>query len=361
MAVTTGPAIVATQFSEWRACVGKSNLGRLRALLGASIEQLQRWAPPTAGFVPTLRLVKPPLPTWTEPAPAAAALTAVRGSMAMASDAAGKTAYLPRAVESALRLISLLWELFAYPSTSSSFFARGRLRLGLIGDVVGNEQVNASYASWVMREWAQQLALGANYRNAVARVEAFRGDDVEDLDDRIRHAARHLSAFSVTEILAVASEQLSPTFDTTRWRLVDQTRAAVGSARFAEFVGATTAVVDLALDSAVPLILDLRSGFGLNFAARPSALGEFLRVFRCIRRWDVNPNASTLVLTHEHVAHAGADAVRMLKGLSGSPLLTYGRMSRAATAAHGYGQRAVFQFDARELANALGEDVEVIG
>ena len=354
MATTTTAAVVATQVSEWRNCIGAAALVRLHAFVAQALVDLETWEPPRSGFVPSLRQVRPPLPTWKRRENASESLTSVRRAMAMPdSTIANSTAYLPTGLEASLRLISMIWELFAYPSTSRDFFSRGRLRIGLIGDVAANELVTSTHASWTLCDWQQRLSLGKNYRNSVARLRNYRGDDTNDLEGTLRRAARNLSSFSLAEILAVSSEALSVTFDATRWRLVDATTVAMGREPFYEFVGASTAVVDVALDVAVPILMDMRSEFGLRFSARPSALGDFLRTFKRVRNWKTDDGP--LVLTHAEVADAGAEAIEILKELgTEGGILTYGRAPRTKT----NGQKRLFTFTTDRLVEALGEDDE---
>ena len=352
---SSSAVLVGVHLDAWRTAVGELQLARLVAAIDAAAASLEAAKLPESGFVPTLHMIDVPTPPWTDSTDARAAVESTHSTAVMGADhTADAAALLPLAIERSLRLISLVWELLGRAETAFAFFAPGRVRLPLVIDVIGHELVVAGYAESILRSWVDAIHIGCTFRKSHRDLIAFRGGDLED---NIRTSARHLSGFSLEQLLRVFDETYSANYDKTRWKLIDATCVAMGRDAFHEYVGVTSIVVDACLDVAVPVLLDLRSEVGLRSTARPSALGDFLRQLKAVREWDPNDRHRPLVLEHSDVEASGKDAIKLLKEMSsrGSPLVRFGRLPRSDPS---HGRRLVYRFDPYELQLALGADLD---
>lgn len=352
--------LLAKQLDVWRRCVGEATLASVLAMVERSVELVKQWKLPSNGFLPTMRAIDVPLPTWTDDGAARAGLGVAREAMAMQADAdADSASCLPPAVESALRMTSLLWELTGYEATREVYFEIGRVRGGYLHDVVINQSVTAEHALSSLVMYKQQIAVGANFRTADAQIREFGGSEFES---PLRAAACHLSDVSLGEFLAVASD-LSPMHHAQRWRIVDRVGGLLGSSEFARFVGRSAAVVGIALEAALPILLAMRSEIGLSPVARSSPARDFLLTIGRVRR-ATRDDTAPLVLTHEDLATSAVprahERMRLLQESSGGHV-SFGRMSRGAGAVHNHGARRVWSIDPAFLRDLLFEPVEVVG
>lgn len=354
------PELLARQLQVWRRCVGEAALANVLAMVERSVELVRAWAPPETGFLPTMRLIDVPLPTWTDPTEARRGLRDARVGMAMAADAdAVSASCLPRAVEAALRLTSLVYEMLGYEPTRSTYFEPGCVRSGFLHDVVINQTVFAEHALHALSVHQQQVTIGANFRLADQQIRDFRSSEHEDA---LRAAACHLSHVSMGEFLAVASE-LSPMHHAQRWRIVDRVGSLMGTSEFARFVGRSSAVVSVALEAAMPIVVSMRAEMGLATLARSDPARDFLMSIAALRRRRVEHDGA-VVLTHDDLTTTAVpSAVARMQELAARSdgRVVFGRLSRGANAAHGFGARRVWRIDAAFLRSLVGLPVQVLG
>lgn len=348
--------VVARKLAEWRGHTGRHALGRLAAFLRESAAMLSAWTIPARGCVPTLRFLSNiPAPAWTDACETRRALASVRADIAGAMAATVDPAScVPRSIERCVRLLCLVWELLVYEKTCEAFFSH-RVRSSILLDVVRLAQIDASFAMPQLFDYCERCMIGANFRNSAIRIARFRGS--EGLENRIRDAARGLSSFSLQELMCVTDEQLSPVFGQLQWRLVDAIHTSMGAGRFRQLGGQSTAVVGTLLDSAAPLLLDLRSEYGMAFRAPPNALADLLRCFRPVREWEA-AEGEELVLAKADLAGYSAQLVRALHGLHGKGVGVHlGRISRKHPRAATLGAARVLTLNGSDVRRALRGDV----
>ena len=355
----TSHDLLAKQLDVWRCCVGEATLANVYAMVERSIELVREWRLPENGFLPTMRAIDVPLPTWTDEEAARTGLAEAREGMAMQADTdVDSASCLPHAVESAMRMTSLLWELTGYQETSNVYFENGRVRGGYLHDVVINQSVIADYALSTLIVYKQQMCVGANFRSSDTQIRDFKGSDFEQ---PLRAAACHLSKVSIGEFFAVASD-LSPVHHAHRWRIVDRVGVLLGTSEFARFVGRSAEVVGIALEAAMPIVLAMRSEIGLSSFVRSNPTRDFLLSMARVRnvsRDDTQP----LVLTHDDLATSAVprarERMRSLEQSSGG-CIVFGRMPRGANAVHNYGARRVWSIDPSFVRDLLFEHVDAI-
>lgn len=343
--------MVAAHLDLWRAAVGPTTCKNYALLVGRAVESLHEWKLPKSGFLQTLHAVTPPLPRWSDHKQASAALERVRP---MLRRPVVPPLPLPRAIERSLRLVSMIYEMLAWPELASACLKGGCIATRYVQAALGSQVLLAEHANTVLAEWAQRVSLGENLRRATDQISQFRGSRYEDA---VRAASCHLSGVSFQEFLAVASEDHSPAlFNSQKWRIVDSVAHGLGRANFASLSGCISDCVGHALDLAVPLFVDMRQELGLGSGARPSQLALALRTVPKIRRLthDANGNddGGIIVLTHDDL-HTGvpsvAEALRRMSTDHASGV-RFGRLrSKRDAALHGTGEKRVFSLPASTL------------
>ena len=358
--------MVAAHIDLWRVAVGASTRQQYSMLVGRAIESLRGWKLPKTGFLPTLHAATPPLPRWSDQKQAAAALERVRP---MLRRAAAPPLPLPRAIERSLRLVSMIYEMLAWPELASACLKGGCIATRYVQAALGSQVLLAEHANTILAEWAQRVSLGENLRRATDQISTFRGSQYEDA---VRAAACHLAGVSFQEFLAVASEDHSPVlFHAQKWRIVDAVAHGMGRVRFSSMSGCISNCVGLALDLAVPLFVDLRQELGLGPRSRPSQLALALQTVPKIR-WVADQPGQQLVqsgqrrddevvvLTHDDLRVGVPSVVEALRQLSTDHAsgVRFGRLrSKRDAALHGTGQRRVFSLPLSTLrALLLGDN-----
>lgn len=348
-------SLTAVQLQEWRHAVGRDALGQLTRLIDQAEAVLARQTFPGNGFLPTLRLVQPPPPTWTDPAGADAAYAHTLPTLPMATPV-GSEQYLqmPPAVEKMLRLISLVWEMLAYDAMRSFFFLPGVVSARHLREIVSVEQVSVAFAATVLNSWRQRANWGCASRDAAVAISRYRGADFEDY---LRSSVARLRHWSLGEVMSVVSEAHSPTFLQTKWQLVDAVAQHVVPRARGERIRCSSALGHV-LDLVEPIVVELRGEAGLAMlgtaSARHDAFAALLRSIPAVRRWD--GRGSELLLSVADVRESkNADARPTLDELAASSscsLVTFGRVGKAA----GFGAKRVFRLGGADLRSILFND-----
>lgn len=344
-------SLTTVQLQEWRHVVGRDALGQLTRLIDQAEDVLSRQTFPSNGFLPTLRLVQPPPPTWTDGSGADVAYGHARAMLPMATPV-GSEQYLqmPPAVEKMLRLISLVWEMLAYDVMRNFFFMPGVVSARHLREIVSVEQVSVGFAATVLNSWRQRANWGAASRDAAVAIARYRGADFEDY---LRESVARLRHWSLADVMSVVSEAHSATFLQTKWRLVDAVAHHVVPRARGERVRCSSALGHV-LDLVEPIVVELRGEVGLALLGGTSchdALSTLLRSIPAVRQWD--GRGSELLLSVGDVKKAGdREARRTLDELAAEPscpLVTFGRVGRAA----GVGAKRVFRLGGADLRSLL--------
>jgi hypothetical protein len=343
--------LTAVQLQEWRNTVGFKPLDHLALFIDQAAKVLANQTFPINGFLPTLRLVQPPPPTWTSPSGAAAAYAQTRASLPMSSAQHPDVhMQMPMAVEKMLRLISLIWEMLAYAPMRDFFFSPGIVSARHLREIVSVEQVSVAFAMTVVNSWRQRANWGSASRDAASAISRFRGAEIEDY---IRDSVARLRHWSLADVMSVVSEAHSPTFLQTKWQLVDAVAQCSGSTLgdCSRFSGAMGRVLDLV----EPIVVSLRADAGIAGLGalaphpRATALADLLRLIPALRRWD--GSGHELVLTLRDVKESkSTEARRALDEMAGErrSMVTFGRVGSDA--------KRVFRFRGPELRAVLFDE-----
>jgi hypothetical protein len=344
-------SLTVVQLREWRHSIGGVAVGQLERFLTQSIDIIRKQVFPARGFVPTLRDLVPPPPTWSDPSHASDAYMFTRASLPLTSRHSEAHMQLPSTTEHSLRLISLVWEIMAYPNMQECYFTPGRVSVRYLREVVSIEQVNVAFAAMTLGAWKQKCGLGQTYRGAANAITNFRGSDIET---RVRETFAKLCKWSLMDIMSVVSEEHSPLFHSTQWRLVDAVSQTMRSENPNGVAVQCSGVLGRVLDVVEPIVLTLRTDAGLRPVARPHPLADLLRIVPAIRNWD--GRSDELILTTEDVAKSNSRRVReLLHSLSDQhSIVHYGRLGRGKkTKELGYGSKRVFLFNGPDLGAVL--------
>ena len=344
-------SLTIVQLREWRHSIGRSSIGQLERYLNEAISILTKQRFPDHGFLPTLRNMEPPPPTWCDPSGASDIYMFTRSSVPLVPMRSEAYIQIPSSTEQILRLISLVWEMLAYEDTRDFFFTPGRISARFLREVISIEQVNVAFAAMTLSAWKQKCGLGQTYRHSAAAISHFRGSEIEA---HIRESFSRLCNWSLVDILSVVSEEQSPSFLATQWKLID---AVSQHMRVLNPTGMTvqcSSVLGRVLDVVEPIVIAIRSDTGLRSIARPHPLADLLRTIPAIRNWD--GTSSELILTCDDVMQSKSTKIReLLKSLSAQhSIVHYGKLSRGRTTNdHGYGSKRVFRFNGFDLSNVL--------
>jgi len=344
-------SLTTVQLREWRHSIGRAAVSQLEQFLNDSIGILRKQRFPERGFLPTLRLVEPPNPTWTDATNASNVYMYTRAHVPLVTLRPDCHLRIPASTEQMLRLISLVWELMAYEETRDCYFTPGRVSVRYLREVISIEQVNVAFASMTLSSWKQKCGLGQTYRNAASAITHFRGADIEA---HVREAFAKLCRWSLVDILSVVSEEHSPTFLSTQWKLVDAVAQSMRSGNAECMTVQCSSVLGRVLDVVEPVALALRSDVGLRSVARPHPLADLLRTIPAIRAWD--GKSPELVLTVEDVMESKSKRIRaLLQSLSDQrSIVHYGKLGRGRDVQKlGYGSKRVFRFNGNDLGAVL--------
>jgi hypothetical protein len=342
--------LIIRQLEEWRISVGVAGLGQLSRFVEQAIDVLQKQRFPANGFLATLRLVKPPPPTWKDGRESSDVYLYARSFIPMTSSNPDSTIQMPASTEQLLRLISMVWELLAYSTTRDFYFTPGRVSANFLREVVSLEKVSVVYASMHLRSWKQKCDLGRNFRSASNTIVQFRGGCIEN---HVRESFAKLSKWSLKEILSVVSEEFSPTFHATQWKLVDAVDSALLQDNPRWQSSSCCTLIGRVLDVVQPLVIALRSDVGVRPFARPHQLADLLRAIPAVRSW--NGESDELVLTVEDLSECKSDRIKqLLHQLSDQKsIVHYGRARKAL----GMGAKRVFTFNGPDLKMVLYSEV----
>lgn len=344
-------SLTIVQLREWRHSIGRASVGQLEQFLNEAISILLKQRFPDRGFLPTLRHLEPPPPTWCDPSGASDVYIFTRASVPLVAMRSEAYVQMPSSTEQILRLISLVWEMLAYEHTRDCFFTPGRISVRYLREVISIEQVNVAFASMTLSAWKQKCGLGQTYRGAATAIAQFRGSDIEA---HIREAFAKLCNWSLVDIMSVVSEEHSPSFLATQWKLVDAVSQHMRSLNPTGMTVQCSSVLGRVLDVVEPIALALRSDIGLRSVARPHPLADLLRTIPAIRRW--NGASPELILTCDDVMQSKSKRIReLLQSLSAqNSIVHYGKLGRGReTKQLGYGSKRVFRFNGHDLSAVL--------
>ena len=344
----TKPLIVC-QLDEWKHSIGSTGLSQLGRFVDQAISVLKKQKFPSRGFLATLRIVKPPAPTWVDGRNSNDVYLYTRGCIPISSNNE-TTMQMPASTEQLLRLISLVWELLAYAPTRDFYFTPGRVSVNFLREVVSLEKVSVAYAAMTLRSWKQKCDLGRNYRIASNAIVEFRGTDIEN---HLRESFSKLSRWSLFELMSVSSEMF-PSFHSTQWKLVD----AVDAVRLRNNPQCSSfsccGVMGRILDVIEPLFLAMRSDVGVRAFSKPHKFADVFRSIPAIRNW--NASSDELVLTTEDMKQCAPDVKKLLHSLSDqNKIVKYGRAPKHL----GIGAKRVFIFNGHDLKKILFEEEAV--
>lgn len=344
-------SLTTVQLREWRHSIGRSSVAQLEQFLNDAISILRKQRFPEHGFLPTLRHLEPPPPTWCDSIGASDVYIFTRASVPLVPLRSEGHLQMLSSTEQILRLISMVWEMLAYEHIRDCFFTPGRVSARYLREVISIEQVNVAFATMTLSAWKQKCWLGQTYRGAATAITHFHGSDIET---HVREAFARLCNWSLVDIMSVVSEEHSPTFLATQWKLVD---AVAQQMRAANPSGSTlqcSSVLGRVLDVVEPIALALRSDVGLRSIARPHPLADLLRTIPAIRRWD--GTSPELILTIDDVMQSKSKRIRyLLQSLSSqNSIVRYGKLGRGREATQfGYGSKRVFRFNGHDLGAVL--------
>lgn len=349
-------SLVLVQLSEWRHALGQPRLRQLCALIDKAMRTLEAQKFPDMGFLPTLRFLQPPPPTWCDHDGATETYILVKLKLPIAKLHNDALLRMPASTERLLRLISLVWELLAYENTRAFYFSPGRVAVRYLRDAVSIEQVNLTFATMVLRHWKQSADVGKSFRIASSSIGNYKGADFENY---VREAFSKLAKWNLVDLMSVISEGNSPMFLNTQWKLVDALAHVMTQHRPNVPPVQCCGVLGRALDVIEPIVLALRLESGIRAFARPHPLGELLRTVPKIREWD--GKSDELILTVDDVNRSGFKHIKQtLLDLSAQrSLVHHGKLSRAKGSTHEFGKKRVFRFNGRDLLAVLhGELVD---
>ena len=348
---STTHSLTTVQLREWRHSIGRVAVSQLELFLKDSIGILSKQRFPERGFLPTLRLLEPPPPTWTDDANASDVYIYTRAYVPLVALHPESHLRIPPSTEQMLRLISFIWELMAYEETRDCYFTHGRVAVRYLREVISIEQVNVAFASMTLSSWKQKCGLGQTYRSAANAIAHFRGGDVEA---HVRESFAKLCNWSLVDIMSVVSEEHSPTFLSTQWKLVDAVAQNMRAGNAGGMTVQCSSVLGRVLDVVEPIALTLRSDVGLRSVARPHPLADLLRTIPAIRAW--NGKSNELILTVEDVMESKSKRIRaLLQSLSDQrSIVHYGKLGRGRDVQKlDYGAKRVFRFNGNDLGAVL--------
>jgi hypothetical protein len=331
-------SLLSLHLLQWRRDVGIDVVYTVvnAALNTLSIKLLQV---PESGFFPTLRSVsgRLPPPTWTsignDEAPAPAPMDVmIAGGSGVATSLLG--VFDPRA-ERRLRLVSLVWEIFAHPELGRVYFSEGRLLSSIVQQTTAIEVERACFGVQTLKDWKLQFVVGKDLSKAKATLRDYRGSDVEN---DIRRAMCTLSNWPIEEVMAICCRDTA-LFGACYYRLNDATRDAMQR----PFHICNTNVVRQALVVSNKIVYDARASMGFDMRGVPTTIGDRLRVIPSIRNWDGGDDS--LILSHELVAEGGSDSVTLLREMSQERRVVVKRRQKT---------RMVFEFCGPLLRELLG-------
>lgn len=352
------PALLIAQISEWRKSAGKQAV-KMASILSGAIDRLKSQLPPTSGFLPTLRFVQPPEAGWVDSSSLVETYIETRLSLPVSKLKNESTMRMPASAERVLRLVSIVWELLACEPTRDLMFTPGRVKIKFLRDVLSIEEVNLNFATSQLHIWIQTVSLGRNFRGASRAITNFRGSEFEN---EVWEKFAKLSHWNLADLMSVVSEEKSPVFLRTQWKLVDALAAVMMQNGMAPVH--CSGVLGRVLDVCEPMIKEMRLASTIHALARPHHLGQLLRALPKVRAWaSSGALGDELVLTVDDVQQTCSKQIKttLLDLSSQRSIVHFGRLSRARGSDHGYGSKRVFRFNGNDLRAVLfGEVVEEV-
>jgi len=323
---TNEPALLSLHILQWRKDVATEAL-KLVVDNALSLLEAKQNSVVEPGFLPTLACMRwaLPAPTWTSDRRAPSTSTTqspsyecVKGS---ANDGdedmfAGSSSSTTRAsssvlkliqttTERRLRLISLVWEIFAHPRLSDVYFTEGRVFSTIVQQTAVLEIERTSFSMQSLHDYKKHFSVGFDLSKARASIHDYRGGSLET---DIRKAMCALSNWPLEEILAVSCHDTA-IFEDCYFRLTDATRGAM----WRPFQKEETGVVRQALRLANKIIYEIRTANSSNTLFVPTIVGDRLRVIPAIRNWD--QRGDSLILSFTDVNEAGDELIAYVREL----------------------------------------------
>jgi len=323
---TKEPALLSLHILQWRkdVAVEALKLAIDNALILLEAKQSSVTEP---GFLPTLACMRwaLPAPMWTSDRRAQSASATPSPSYEFAKESAnggdedmfaGSSSSTTRmsssvlklvktATERRLRLISLVWEIFAHPRLSGVYFTEGRVFSTIVQQTAVLEIERTMFSMQSLHDYETHFSVGFDLSKARASIRNYRGGSLET---DIRKALCALSNWPLEEILAVSCRDTA-IFEDCYCRLTDATRGAM----WRPFQQTETGVVRQALRLANNIIYEVRTTNSCNTLFVPSSVGDRLRIIPAIRNWDKRGDA--LVLSFTDVNEVGGELIAYIREL----------------------------------------------
>jgi len=348
--------LFSAQLMEWTLAVGREELNKLYHLVNEAIRIMKLQRLPVSGWIPTLRDMHPPLPTWTSQQGAKQALMAHKTTARTVLPKDQMYLSMPISTQKTLRLISLIWELTGHIDTHRAFFGPGHLLCTTVKSVIRVERVAAAHARETLMHWNEAASLGKNYRRAVLTLKNF-NEEHGKLQTAVRVAASKLSNWSLSELLSITSE--SSTICQSNFSRIR--RATELAPKTFKMVVKTDSLMRKVLNIVCPVLIKLRLDSRLPPEMPSTVLADLIRTIPKVRNYDgVSPE---LILTQEEVAGPSSDAapgidLRLRELSSSHTLCHYGR--RPASEKAQWQQRRVYTLNGRDLRALLGMEPAVL-
>jgi hypothetical protein len=342
-------SLVTQLLNEWRDRVGQAALSELLRWVDESCAIMEKQVVPESGFLPTLCCVRPPAPPWRTSDEtwyrSDSVLALMTNRMQRSTGVQQQYLPIPNAVHVVLRLVSIVWELIGHRDSYEAFFSPGEMLCSIVRNAVLAERITLQNTSMTLINILQNMAPGASYRRAVEDVRHFRKDPRREVE--LRTAMQHLSKFPLHEIVTAAYES-STIFDANQSNMLNCAASLVPAGKSWH----STWIIRRALQSALPIICQLRREITLSPYVGVSRLGEALVSIPAVREW----NASTpqLIITHEMAKQGISGIVEAMKHLSKQRhIVRYGRLPPSQRGE--FGSKSVFTINAFDLAMLLGQ------
>ena len=306
--------LIAAHIKEWTHRVGRAQMYQLSQWIEDSIQIMKRQDLPDS-MLQTLWKVCPPLPPWGDHELATTAYMGMKNETLPKSCNIVDRAYLPipNSVERSLRLVSLVWELAGHPSTYKGFFSQGNLSCSLVEQVIYVEQVNVGHAGLVIEAEYAKCTIGQNYRNAVAKVQNFRGSSIEN---DVRVASSKLARWRLDEIMTIAYEN-GPLFESYECEIINATASAMKRVPTMHWAG----IIRKALENACPILHGIRFDMRVCPCSTSDSFMELLMTLPAIRAWD--GKSQELILSQEDASRGARGLPEQLKELSAQRRLVH--------------------------------------
>ena len=258
-----------------------------------------------------------------------------------------KRPYLPLSinVELALRLVSTIRELCADEQTANAYFGAGKVPAGYFKELCIKEKIDFVLQDYEVEKLRHQVGFGVNYRNAVSKLERWRGSSRET---EVRDAISKVARWSLVDLASVMSDR-GPVFASTAPHVLYETTSAISRMREAP------SLVQRVLTMALPWLMDVRHELRVCPTAPSSPLLELLVEAPIVREFVTTGHSdrlrrdeTELVLTHEDLMGCRGRVEDTLKTLAGQGQLVVHKKRRAKVDAE-FGNKRVFTLSTQGL------------